>query len=481
MKKTKKITAMVLTLITVILSVSAQVSALETSEEKNLLIKYEDNIGEEQILEEISLIDEYFSKDEILAFADYHKDTYLEGKISGKDVFVGEDIIPMYNLDDELEVWYVPYLYNDGSVAGYIIIGSNMNSYNFYAIIENADNFYNAKVLYEQGKELIFAPFNNLVYKEENTYYDNLSTESSSKKQKSFEVVEGERTDNIQKNIQTTYDAIFTDSIKEKNRSENITLLSSLKSIATLNIKERESEKASSKVLTRAATIDARLTQEWASTPYFLNVPEGTKLRYGGNQSWFSSELYRKEGCGIVAAANITAYLAKYKSGKSRLYSTAGNISNITNGEFRRHMDYVSQYVYPRPGATLIPGVTADRFESSVLAYASSKGVSLQLDKSVSNLHDFWNASNYLVQSLNDNRPVAICLYGSNDMLNYEEYGYHYYWHWMTVTKYFQNSSDMRWVALSTWGQRHSLNWRFVHNYQNGSMSGVYNRIFSFK
>lgn len=43
----------------------------------------------------------------------------------------------------------------------------------------------------------------------------------------------------------------------------------------------------------------------------FLKIYDGKRPYYGGTQSWFQNHALRKVGCSIVAAANITAYIAK--------------------------------------------------------------------------------------------------------------------------------------------------------------------------
>ena len=60
----------------------------------------------------------------------------------------------------------------------------------------------------------------------------------------------------------------------------------------------------------------------------FVDIRSGDRQYYGGNQAWYEWEGDRKKeavarnaGCGTVAAANITAYLAG-----SRRKSTVWNI-----------------------------------------------------------------------------------------------------------------------------------------------------------
>lgn len=169
--------------------------------------------------------------------------------------------------------------------------------------------------------------------------------------------------------------------------------------------------------------------------------------------------------------------MARHTSGKSKLYpySTA----SFTLSQFKTHMNNVSKYAYP--GYLATPGIIPSNFVKYAKNYASSKGVTISQDLNYSELHDFWNASDYIVYNLQLNRPVAICLYQSK----FSELS-RFTWHWMTVTKYFRDTSDNRWVAVSSWGERHSLNWRLLHNYQNENgyndgFYGVRTRIYAFK
>ena len=124
---------------------------------------------------------------------------------------------------------------------------------------------------------------------------------------------------------------------------------------------------------------------------------------YGGDQGWYSTSTKRERGCGPVAAANITNYLAKIKNSSKygNLYN--GNTSCVTNSS------------------------------------------SFTLD----------NVANYIKAGLNINSPVAT--------LNTKKWSdYEYEWHWMTITKYYRDGNDNRWIAVSTWGQRRSIDYR-VH------------------
>lgn len=71
------------------------------------------------------------------------------------------------------------------------------------------------------------------------------------------------------------------------------------------------------------------------------------------------------------------------------------------------------------------------------------------------------DASKKLFYNLNEDRPVAMCMLESNGFADAEKFK----WHWMTITKYYQDTSDMRWVAFSSWGKRYRVNFRLMHNY----------------
>ena len=55
----------------------------------------------------------------------------------------------------------MPFLYDDGSVAGHITMGSNMDTYNFYGISEEPGTYNKARNLSNQNAEIVFVPFND--------------------------------------------------------------------------------------------------------------------------------------------------------------------------------------------------------------------------------------------------------------------------------------------------------------------------------
>ena len=65
--------------------------------------------------------------------------------------------------------------------------------------------------------------------------------------------------------------------------------------------------------------------------------------------------------------------------------------------------------------------------------------------------------ANFIKYGLIDDTPVAC--------LNRElPVWYDYAWHWMSITKYFEDVNDNRWIAVSTWGERRSIDFSYYYN-----------------
>lgn len=172
----------------------------------------------------------------------------------------------------------------------------------------------------------------------------------------------------------------------------------------------------------------------------FVNV---ANRYYGGNQSWFSEEKLKNKGCGIVAAANIANHLSKYVSGCDSLY----RYKDLSKSSFLNHMYDVEKYLSP----TIIGIPSLSYFEDGFESFAKSRGV---------NVSAYWSDNkvtkdsfaNYIKSGLRRDCPVAYLQYWNSNQSDFD-------WHWMTITKYFRNTTNGdRYIAVSTWGERHSLN-----------------------
>lgn len=161
---------------------------------------------------------------------------------------------------------------------------------------------------------------------------------------------------------------------------------------------------------------------------------------------WPDGGQKENRGCGPVAAANITAYLAKITNP-----SKYGNLftKSINNyNDFLGHMDAMYSYISPGPfGET-----STSSFSSAIEKYASDKKVTLSAVISNASF-TLDNTADYVKAGLKIDSPVAT--------LNLSKFSsYEYEWHWMTITKYYRDTNDNRWIAVSTWGDRRSINYR---------------------
>jgi hypothetical protein len=129
----------------------------------------------------------------------------------------------------------------------------------------------------------------------------------------------------------------------------------------------------------------------------------------------------------------------------------------MSRADFLKHMDTL--YSYINPG--ILGETSLENFTSNIEKYASDKGVSLKrVISSASFTLD--NTATYIKNGLNSDCPVAI--------LNLTLPGgdYEYAWHWMTITKYFRDVNDNRWIAVSSWGKRYSINYRTAFDAMDG-------------
>lgn len=169
----------------------------------------------------------------------------------------------------------------------------------------------------------------------------------------------------------------------------------------------------------------------------FLKIYDGKRPYYGGNQSWFKNQALRKAGCSIVAAANITAYIAK-KLKNQILY----DYEDMSKENFLDHMESVAKFIHP----DVKKGVTSvSYFKNEVIKFAKDKGVTIQA-RMITTEDNFDNIRLFVEEGLSKDQPIALLML-ENDILK------EFDWHWVTVTKLFRYM-DKSYVDFSTWGER---------------------------
>jgi hypothetical protein len=141
--------------------------------------------------------------------------------------------------------------------------------------------------------------------------------------------------------------------------------------------------------------------------------------------------------------------MAMKKSWANDLYKYSKTF--VTKSDFQKHMNEVVQYVAPNP-IWRMPSYTS--WGNSVQSFANSRGVKLipYFSNASPTLE---NASTYVKDGLRSDAPVGLLMYYNPKLAEYD-------WHWMTITKYFRDTADNRYIAVSSWGTRYSLNWKWV-------------------
>lgn len=187
----------------------------------------------------------------------------------------------------------------------------------------------------------------------------------------------------------------------------------------------------------------------------FLKVYDGKRSYYGGTQSWFKDNKLRRVGCSIVAAANISAYIAKTMKNKI-LY----NYEDMSKNNFLEHMESISKFIHPdeEKGVTSI-----SYFDNEVKRFFENRGVIMKADM-ITTEDDFENVRYFIKEALSKNKPVALLMLKNNVLKEFD-------WHWMTVTRIFENG-DKTYLDFSTWGERRIFTLEDFYKYSSfGALS----------
>lgn len=385
---------------------------------------------------------------DVIKIAKYHINNYLKNDIQtkGKEIVASRDFINLYDINDNLFAYIVPLIEKGNGEIGYITVGAIEDGYNVYEIFIDSNIVSKIKAsLNEQSRfkesKLVFIPPVSYIIKANEgkniKYFD-----ISKKNEPSYMDITNTIDNNVDK-IRKRYNKI-------RNNRNKVQLQNILKNSNTENLNIQTSQ------INYESSVDeedVRLVNE--AKGKFVPVTYGSTTYYGGSQMWWPDGSTKEtRGCGPTAAANITCYLAKKDSSKyGKLYSP----SSMSRADFLKHMDTL--YSYINPG--ILGETSLENFTSNIEKYASDKGVSLKrVISSASFTLD--NTATYIKNGLNSDCPVAI--------LNLTLPGgdYEYAWHWMTITKYFRDVNDNRWIAVSSWGKRYSINYRTAFDAMDG-------------
>lgn len=367
-------------------------------------------------------------QEDVLKIVQTNVDGYLKTDLQTHDkkISASKDFVPLYDLDHNLFAYMVPLLEQNREI-GYITVGAIEDGYATYEIniqdqaVSEIKAKLKDKTAHSNGKgEVVFIP-----------PFDYLIKVSDQGQDHYFDLAK------------ETQDV--TDKVKQKKEK----LKEDYDRIRNDENKKHISDLLGSPIITAAVTPeDVALTVE-RYYGMFVPVEYNTNTySYGGDQGWYDTSTKQDRGCGPVAGANITNYLAKIKDSTKYGKLYVGNTTSKT--DFVAHMDTLYSYIAPG----MFGETSVSDFTSDVERFAKDRGVALS---GVWNSTSFTldNVANYIKAGLNINSPVAT--------LNTKKWSeYEYEWHWMTITKYYRDANDNRWIAVSTWGQRRSIDYR-VH------------------
>ncbi|MFS0860001.1 hypothetical protein [Paenibacillus taichungensis] len=395
-------------------------------------IQHEQNIFVQEGEETKESVPQMLSEPEVLQIAQKHIQGYMANDIQTKDRIIeaSTNMIPLYNLNNQTIAYAVPLVEGEREI-GYISVGALKDGYDAYdifiddSVVQRLHQSLSSPSIMEKSEErkIVFVPpMNYIVQVTDKGHQQYFGMENNFQSLRDI-------TEAVEVNMDELHQKYETIRSEENREYMDQILQNDISARATAAVAKEE----------------VSLTVE-ANQSMFVPVQDGSGYSYGGNQNWYSQNTHKERGCGPVAAANITNYLAKITN--PSVYSTLYSGNTTSKQDFLAHMDKMYDYVSPG----ILGKISVGGFASAVESYAKDKKVNLSrvTDNSAFTLD---NTAAYIKAGLSLNSPVAT--------LNLSKFDdYEYEWHWMTITKYYRDTTDSRWIAVSTWGQRRSINYR---------------------
>jgi hypothetical protein len=186
-----------------------------------------------------------------------------------------------------------------------------------------------------------------------------------------------------------------------------------------------------------------------------LSVYDSEIIYYGGSQHWFHSKNHQLSGCGPVAAANITAYLAlSFPDKYSNLYPYT---DKLNKSDFIEHMTEIRKFV--KPGAF---GLTCvQQFVDNVLSFCETKNITLT-PQILCEKATMDEAVKFISTALREKLPVAILVL-KHPVKELEEYT----WHWMTITQLkLKTETNKYYITVSTYGECREIDLELLWNHR---------------
>ena len=397
---------------------------------------------------------------EVNKLVKYQINTYLDTELPAtqKITFAHfTDWISLHDLHGTQFAYIVPLLGNTSSEVGFIVVSSIKDGFPTYLSCFNTEvlNVYREALRKKETNQAIFIPpFTFGILENDNTSPHvsvlNLSNNSFT-----------DITDQVESapsSMSNVYQIIRSSSNERKVRSIlQSNLVPNKQSIQHATDSKEVIEISSSSVIE-----DVRLDCEYESDDSFVPIRDGSKVYYGCNQAWLDgiSGYSADISCGVAAAANVLAYMADSDSEYDGLYP----YSSLTKPNFVNYMKSIYDHFDPAWYGDPI----LEEWVASLVTFSAWNYGKVLFDHSCSSSSSKTTCANLIKQGLRNNKPVAAV----NLALPYTYCvdGDCFSWHWVTITKYYQGSNDNRWIAVSSWGERYSLDWDTYWSYANGSI-----------
>ena len=464
MKRTLTSPSAVVFLLTAGMSASAEDAKtwMEAAGEREQIAARLDTITSD--LSEAAALDEA----QISSLAEYQIGTYMqtESFAQGKDIVPGDEStwVPLYDLEGNHFADLVPLVEVGSGEIGFITMGAIADGFSQY-MIDWSTGLLDAcrKALEEdpQAQAVFFPPMEYGLQSgtgiNRRIYQFNMSDYS-------LEDITGIVAENAEA-FARQYQIIRSPENEEKTElalanAERMEM--GLAPKATLQAAKARSGQAQAFSLAAVTKEDVRLVNE--AHGKFVPVYDSSETYYGGDQDWYKAKTDKDgnlivgsgaipgredNGCGPVAAANIMCYMSKEKAAYKMLYP----YTSLEKDTFFEFMITMYTAIDPAPFGE----ISYDSFSSDIKKWAKRQGITLTSHSYSASTYDNVPTADAIKAGLKKNKPVAALnlKYGYVDPKKDVKVG----WHWVTITKYFQSTDNTRWIAVSTWGRRQSLDW----------------------
>lgn len=369
--------------------------------------------------------DNTLSESAVLNRASRFIETYMatDSQGKGRGIHTTQTLIPLYSLDDAIVAYMIPLQDKFNDEVGYMITSSYLNGSAMCELV--VDSTYATTLLdcKNSSRQLYYFDLGVFALKnpEDNTFY----IIDSQKKIPTEEIRSGEFCQ-LQENLFAEQTDISNLSIEK--------IYSFTNAVQGNHLFATENAMSQSRTITNYDIVDQN----------FWSLCEGY---YGGDQTWLGS--YSSTTCGQVCAANILAYEAMY-SGLTSLYLP----NTHSQQDYLSHMqDVVSFFGF-------LPTATTAIFSSSLTQFCANR--------SCFNLNELDHI--YGNTPAGNKYYIQLGMAGGNPIAYLQWNGYYtaYDLHWMTITKYYSDGAGGEWIAVSTWGERRSLDLNLILNNMDG-------------